>query len=62
MYKACCEANYKLIKMHIVFLLGVHLGRFEDYSNMFLNETYLKRYITQRVKKYFDYNKLGYDK
>ncbi len=41
------------------FYLGVQSARFEDYSNMFLNETYLKRYITQRVKKYFDYNKLG---
>lgn len=41
------------------FYLGVQSARFEDYSNMFLNETYLKRYIPLRVKKYFDYHQLG---
>lgn len=41
------------------YYLGVQCQRFEDYSSMFLNETYLKRYIMLRVKKYFEYNKLG---
>ncbi len=41
------------------FYLGVQCYRFEDYSNMFINETYLKRYITLRVKKFFDFHTLG---
>jgi Ser/Thr protein kinase RdoA (MazF antagonist) len=41
------------------FYLGVQSERFENWSNVFLNETYLKRYINLRVKKYFDFHKLG---
>jgi len=36
------------------FYLGVQCRRFENWSNVFLNETYLKRYIIARVKKYAD--------
>lgn len=34
------------------FYLGVQCSRFEDWSNVFLNETYLKRYIRVRIQKY----------
>ncbi len=34
------------------FYLGVQCRRFEDWSNVFLNETYLKRYIRVRIQKY----------
>lgn len=34
------------------FYLGVQCSRFEDWSNVFLNETYLKRYIRIRIQKY----------
>lgn len=37
------------------FYLGVQCSRFENWSNVFINEVYLKRYITIRVKKYFDF-------
>lgn len=39
------------------FYLGVQCQRFENYSNVFINETYLKRYITIRIMKYFTYLK-----
>lgn len=35
------------------FYLGIQCRRFENWSNVFLNETYLKRYINQIVKPYF---------
>jgi Ser/Thr protein kinase RdoA (MazF antagonist) len=39
------------------FYLGVQCQRFENWTNTFLNETYLKRYITVVVKKlYAHYN------
>ncbi|GGH13440.1 phosphotransferase enzyme family protein [Mucilaginibacter phyllosphaerae] len=38
------------------FYLGVQCRRFENWSNVFLNETYLKRFINLLVKKYFDEN------
>jgi len=38
------------------FYLGVQCQRFENWSNVFLNETYLKRFINLLVKKYFDEN------
>ena len=38
------------------FYLGVQCQRFENWSNVFLNETYLKRYIDARVKKYAEYS------
>lgn len=41
------------------FYLGVQCQRFDNYSSIFLSETYLKRYISQRVKRYFDFCGLG---
>lgn len=41
------------------FYLGVQCQRFENWSNTFLNETYLKRFVVAIVKRYFDLNKLG---
>ncbi len=43
------------------FYLGVQCYRFEDFSNMFISETYLKRYIALRVKKFFDFHKLSHE-
>lgn len=43
------------------FYLGVQCRRFEDWSNVFLSETYLKRYIQVRVKRFFDYSVPGND-
>ena len=36
------------------FYLGTQCRRFEDWSNSFLNEVYLKRYINGLVKRYYD--------
>lgn len=36
------------------FYLGVQCERFENWSNVFLNETHLKRFINLLLKKYFD--------
>jgi Ser/Thr protein kinase RdoA (MazF antagonist) len=36
------------------FYLGIQCQRFDSWSNVFLNETYLKRFINLLVKKYFD--------
>jgi Ser/Thr protein kinase RdoA (MazF antagonist) len=41
------------------FYLGVQCQRFDNYSSIFLSETYLKRCISQRVKRYFDFCELG---
>jgi Ser/Thr protein kinase RdoA (MazF antagonist) len=41
------------------FYLGVQCQRFDNYSSIFLSETYLKRYISQRVKRYFDFCEPG---
>lgn len=38
------------------FYLGIQCQRFDNWSNVFLNETYLKRFINLLVKKYFDDN------
>lgn len=38
------------------FYLGVQCRRFEDFSNVFLNPTYLERYILLRVKKYAEFH------
>lgn len=38
------------------FYLGIQCQRFENWSNVFLNETYLKRFINLLVKKYLDEN------
>jgi len=41
------------------FYLGVQCSRFDNWSNSFLSETYLKRFVSQIVKRYFDLKKLG---
>lgn len=41
------------------FYLGIQCERYENWSNAFLNEVYLKRFINLLVKKYFDKNGLG---
>lgn len=40
------------------FYMGVQCERFDNWSNVFLNELHLKRYINLRVKRWFDFNKL----
>jgi Ser/Thr protein kinase RdoA (MazF antagonist) len=41
------------------FYLGIQSKRFDNWSNTFLNEGYLKRFINLLVKKYFEKNGLG---
>jgi Ser/Thr protein kinase RdoA (MazF antagonist) len=41
------------------FYLGIQCSRFDNWSNTFLNEGYLKRFINLLVKKYFEKNGLG---
>lgn len=41
------------------FYLGVQCERFENWSNVFLNSTYLKRYISQIVQRYWDIHAIG---
>jgi Ser/Thr protein kinase RdoA (MazF antagonist) len=41
------------------FYLGIQCQRFDNWSNTFLNEGYLKRFINLLVKKYFEKNGLG---
>ena len=41
------------------FYLGIQCRRFDNWSNTFLNEGYLKRFINLLVKKYFEKNGLG---
>lgn len=41
------------------FYLGIQCQRFDNWSNTFLNETYLKRFINLLVRKYFEKNGLG---
>lgn len=41
------------------FYLGVQCRRFDNWSNTFLSETYLKRYINGLVKRYYDLAGLG---
>lgn len=41
------------------FYLGIQCQRFEDYSNIFLNDVYLKRYIKVLVKRYADLHELA---
>ena len=41
------------------FYLGVQCQRYDNWSNSFLNENYLKRFINGLVKRYFDIYKLG---
>ncbi|MBB3058895.1 phosphotransferase [Mucilaginibacter gotjawali] len=41
------------------FYLGIQCRRFDNWSNTFLNEMYLKRFINLLVKRYFKKNGLG---
>lgn len=41
------------------FYLGIQCQRFDNWSNTFLNEGYLKRFINLLVKKYYEKNGLG---
>lgn len=36
------------------FYLGIQCQRYDNYSNLFLNQNYLKRYINGLVKRYYD--------
>jgi Ser/Thr protein kinase RdoA (MazF antagonist) len=38
------------------FYLGIQAQRFDNWSNVFFNETYLKRFINLLVKKFFEEN------
>jgi Ser/Thr protein kinase RdoA (MazF antagonist) len=44
------------------FYLGIQCQRYDNWSNSFLSENYLKRYINGLVKRYYDINKLGDNK
>ncbi len=44
------------------FYLGVQCQRYDNWSNTFLSENYLKRYINGLVKRYYDIYKLGDNK
>jgi len=41
------------------FYLGIQCQRFDNWSNAFLNENYLKRFINLLVKKYYEKNMIG---
>ncbi|OAQ39867.1 aminoglycoside phosphotransferase [Pedobacter psychrophilus] len=44
------------------FYLGVQCQRYDNWSNSFLSENYLKRFINGLVKKYYNIYKLGENK
>lgn len=44
------------------FYLGVQCQRYDNWSNSFLSENYLKRYINGLVKRYYDIYELGNNK
>ncbi|HEY8893189.1 MAG TPA: phosphotransferase [Niastella sp.] len=58
------EAEKQLIPVASIslyfFYLGVQCQRFENWTNSFLNETYLKRYINVVVKKLSEHYNLQY--
>lgn len=41
------------------FYLGVQCQRYDNWSNSFLNENYLKRFINGLIKRYYEIYKLG---
>lgn len=41
------------------FYLGIQCQRYDNWSNSFLSDNYLKRYINGLVKRYYDIYKLG---
>ena len=63
---AISEEEKRLIPMLGVslyfFYLGVQCQRYDNWSNSFLSENYLKRFINGLVKKYYDIYKLGDNK
>ena len=40
------------------FFLGIQCQRFDNWSNLFVNELYLKRFINLRLKRWADFNKM----
>lgn len=56
------EAERQLIPVASIslyfFYLGVQCQRFENWTNSFLNETYLKRYINLVIKKLYSFHQL----
>lgn len=42
----------------LIFYLGVQCSRFENWTNTFLNETYLKRYINLFIKRVYEHHQL----
>lgn len=44
------------------FYLGVQCQRYDNWSNSFLNENYLKKFINGLVKRYYDIYKFGENK
>ncbi|NBA87439.1 phosphotransferase [Emticicia sp. CRIBPO] len=40
------------------FYLGIQCRRYDNWSNVFLNENYLKRFISILLKGWFDYNEM----
>jgi Ser/Thr protein kinase RdoA (MazF antagonist) len=44
------------------FYLGIQCQRYDNWSNSFLSENYLKRFINGLVKRYYDIYKLGENK
>jgi len=41
-----------------LFYLGVQCARYDNWSNVFLNDIYLKRFIMLRVKRWCDFNRM----
>jgi len=41
-----------------LFYLGVQCARFDNWSNVFVNDVYLKRFIMLRVKRWCDFNRM----
>ncbi|MBE9463022.1 phosphotransferase enzyme family protein [Dyadobacter subterraneus] len=41
------------------FFLGIQCQRYDNWSNVFLNEIYLSRFINLIIKKWCDYNKIS---
>ncbi len=41
------------------FYLGVQCARFDNWSNVFLNEIHIQRLINLRIKRWYDFNGLG---
>ncbi len=39
-----------------IFYLGIQCSRYDNWSNVFVNDVYLKRFINLRVKRWWDFN------